>query len=318
VGALLLAAIYFSVRSKYYLSVLHSKNRYRLTSILRILANIGAVLVLFFVDISVVTLAVSVVAAELSLFLFVRYTAIGESTASTQIDIGIKKEIFAAIYKTGFSILLGFATVQCLTLYVGKIATVENAISFMFMIKVISVLRQFSNVPFYSSLTTLNTLFANNSTDLLSRYRKYSSFTYLVYIAGMVGLALVIPFSRSFDLEVFPSGLTSLEWLLISSIFLSERISMVALNLFTLTGRVVWHRTNLIAAASILIGVVLFSDYYGYVACFIALYIGYVLVLPILSTYYASQMSSAVDRRTDIFAYSLAAGVSTVALVVLI
>lgn len=153
---------------------------------------------------------------------------------------------FQASWKTFFGIFFGFGIIQITTLIVQNLETVTVAASFLFTIRVIQFIVDFSRAPLYSKLPELTILMAKgNIKKLLGTAKKGIRLSVWSYV---VVLTIVVLFSNYFIdfLNSETKFLSKDLFLLIGIAFLIERICSMYSQIYGLTNHIVWHYVNLI------------------------------------------------------------------------
>ena len=117
---------------------------------------------------------------------------------------------------------------------------VEGA-AYLLTLRLISTISQIANAPFYSKLPFLGRLRgAGDLSGLVKMAKRGMSLSSLVFVLGVLGLALVGPFLfEIFKKEVgFPP--TDL-WLAMGAAFSLQRFGAMHLQLYSTTNHIIWH-----------------------------------------------------------------------------
>ncbi len=163
---------------------------------------------------------------------------------SDGIDKELVKSIFPAAWKSWIGSLMSYGVVQASGLVVAQIGTTPTVSAYLFSLKILDIIKNFSNAPFYSKIPLYNRLFAEgNRNGLMVRIEngiRYSLLTFSV-TAIFIGIAGQ-PLLRLIGSNV---SLVS-EWIWIAMIFayFFERYGALHLQLYSITNDIVWHIAN--------------------------------------------------------------------------
>jgi hypothetical protein len=139
---------------------------------------------------------------------------------------------------------MSYGVVQASGLVVAQIGTTASVSAYLFSLKILDIIKNFSNAPFYSKIPLYNRLFAEgNRNGLMARIENGMRFSLLTFsvtaiIVGIAGQPL---------LRLIGSNVTLVsEWIWIAMIiaYFFERYGALHLQLYSITNDIVWHIAN--------------------------------------------------------------------------
>jgi len=160
------------------------------------------------------------------------------------LDKELVKSIWPAAWKSWTGVLMSYGVVQASGLVVAQIGTTPTVSAYLFSLKVLDIIKNFSNAPFYSKIPLYNRLFAEgNMNGLMVRIENGMRFSLLAFsvtaiIVGIAGQPL---------LRLIGSNVTLVsEWIWIAMIFayFFDRYGALHLQLYSITNDIVWHIAN--------------------------------------------------------------------------
>lgn len=163
---------------------------------------------------------------------------------SSTIDRDLIKAIFPAAWKSWVGVLMSYGVVQASGLVVAQMSNTASVSAYLFSLKILDIIKNFSNAPFYSKIPQYNRLFAEgNRNGLMSRVENGMRFSLLTFsiaaiATGIAGQPL---------LRMIGSNVTLVsEWIWIAMIFsyFFERYGALHLQLYSITNDIVWHIAN--------------------------------------------------------------------------
>ncbi len=160
------------------------------------------------------------------------------------LDKELVKSIWPAAWKSWTGVLMSYGVVQASGLVVAQIGTTPTVSAYLFSLKILDIIKNFSNAPFYSKIPLYNRLFAEgNRNGLMVRIENGMRFSLLTFsvtaiIVGIAGQPL---------LRLIGSNVTLVsEWIWIAMIFayFFDRYGALHLQLYSITNDIVWHIAN--------------------------------------------------------------------------
>ncbi|HBE39801.1 MAG TPA: hypothetical protein DDW27_01080 [Bacteroidales bacterium] len=160
------------------------------------------------------------------------------------IDKELVKSIWPAAWKTWTGVLMSYGIVQASGLVVAQMGNTASVSSYLFSLKILDIIKNFSNAPFYSKIPLYNRLFAEgNRNGLMSRVENGIRFSLLTFSVT----AIIIGIAGQPLLKLIGSNVTLVpEWIWIAMIFsyFFDRYGALHLQFYSITNDIVWHIAN--------------------------------------------------------------------------
>ncbi|MEE9910707.1 MAG: hypothetical protein K4571_03185 [Deltaproteobacteria bacterium] len=177
------------------------------------------------------------------------------------------KEIFLAIlpssWRTWLSHLMSYGLMQLTGVYYAQIGESASVATYLFSLRIINVIDDFSNAPFYSHQPRYARLFAQNNFKELKKivtnkmFLTYMTFAVSCALAGIFG-DIVLPLIKSNITFANP-----LLWGLMCMGYFLKRYTSLHLQFYQITNHIVAHTVNIVQGLIILLFVALFVSTYG-------------------------------------------------------
>lgn len=157
--------------------------------------------------------------------------------------------------KTGAGVLFSSVALQCLAIYSSYFLGPAIAIKFLFSFNIMRAIGSYSQVPLYSNIPLLVKSFRE------SRYSQMIFKASLLLLSSiflyLIGISIIYLFSFNLiNLGKSLSDLWSPGFLILSLVYLIDRIYNMLLQIYTATGHVVWHRTNFFYLISLIFALI--------------------------------------------------------------
>lgn len=199
----------------------------------------------------------------------------GEGVGSQFLKTEYARYIFSRSWKSGLGLIMGFSVFQLSGLVYSSLAeSSEKSAALLMALRLFQAARQFSNVPFYTALPKMNSLYVNGEIGRLLEMAKSRQMR-SISIFVLIGLAVMVCGSLTDVVVLYP---TLQVWSLIVVAGVIERYGAMHLQLYTLSGDVIWHKVNGYTALSFVVFSVFLSLFSMDVAIPIAMLISYIIV----------------------------------------
>lgn len=240
-------------------------------------------LILFFKNIYV--LIINVLLWQLVLVIYNRKLVKSKVTLSLElkeVDSKWERKNNRDILKSLVGVFFSQGVIQSsLIVYSYKLSP-EILATYLFCFNLIQNVRSFSMAPFYSKLPQLATLAKTKRLDELTRLGKiYMTRAYLTYF-----LLFFIIFFLLKNKTITPDtkiALPSLElWILFGLAFIIERFGAMHLQLYSNSGKIIWHKANGLSGIVIIILWYFMFDTFQEKSFPLALLIGYTFIYSIM------------------------------------
>lgn len=186
--------------------------------------------------------------------------------------------IWSATWKSGLGILLGYGVMQVSGLLYAQIAPAEKAAIYLLLLRLLQAVSMFAQAPFYSKLPAMSRLWVSGNTDALRNLAaRGMKISYLVYVSGIIGSAIVFPILFDFfQTNIRFPDITL--WVLFGIGGLIERFGAMHIQVYSLTNHIVWHVANGVGGVLFLVtsfALVPYVSTYGFAAGLIIANLGF-------------------------------------------
>jgi hypothetical protein len=159
-------------------------------------------------------------------------------------DRELLRSIWPATWRSGIGVMMSHGLIQGSGLIYGQLAPASEVAAYLLALRVITVISQFSQAPFYSKLPRLAELQAtgDRATQVVLAERGMRS-AHWVFTTGVVAAAfLVSPLLAAIGSRT--DFVSPTVWAVIGAAFFVERFGAMHLQLYSLTNHIVWHIAN--------------------------------------------------------------------------
>lgn len=203
--------------------------------------------------------------------------------------------LWPSAWRSGVGVLMSHGLIQASGLVYSQLASASELASYLLAIRVITMVSQVSQAPFYSKLPELARLHAlGESGRCLAVARRGMKLAQAFLSLGVVAVALLSGTLLDLIDSKIPFVPLSL-WALIAVAFFVERFGAMHLQLYSVTNHITWHIANGVTGTLMITTAVGLYPSLGIVALPVAMLIAY-------SIFYAPYASRASSRA---FGFSL-------------
>lgn len=147
-------------------------------------------------------------------------------------------------WRSGLGMLMSHGLIHASGVVYSQVAPAGEVAAYLLALRVMMLISQFCQAPFYSKLPRLAELqAAGHQTEQLRLAQRGMRFAYWVFVAGALLVALAAdPLLKLIGSRTpfVPAGV----WALMALAFFAERFGAMHLQLYSLTNRIVWHIAN--------------------------------------------------------------------------
>jgi O-antigen/teichoic acid export membrane protein len=161
-----------------------------------------------------------------------------------KIDKDLLKSLFPSAWRSWIGVMMSYGLVQISGIIVGQSTNSAMTSSYLFSLKILDIIKNFSNAPFYSKIPLLSRLFAENDKDRLLQIARQGMLLSLLVFAvssiafSLLGNVLLHWIGANISLASAPI------LLMLILAFFTERYGAMHLQLYSLTNNIVWHIAN--------------------------------------------------------------------------
>lgn len=202
---------------------------------------------------------------------------IQNSLSKFKVDTEIFKAIWPSAWKSALGIIMSFGVTQFTGIYFAQVGNVEMVAQYLFALRIITFINQFSQAPFYSKIPFLSKLFAQNKIEDISTISKKSM--NLSFLTFVLPFGLTLLFGKFF-LNLINSNIDFPDitlWSLIGLAFLCERFGAMHIQIYSLSNNIIWHKANGISGLLNILLILLLYKKIGVYAFPISMFLSLVL-----------------------------------------
>jgi len=154
------------------------------------------------------------------------------------------RRAWTAAWRSALGIGLGFGVMQVSTVVFANLLPSAEAASFLLGLRLMQILSQFSQAPFYVKLPLLAGLRSRGHlAELTALAQSSMRNSYLVYAIGfgIIGLTGGFALEAAGSQTSFPSGMF---WAVLGLGVMAERYGGMHIQLYSTTNHIIWHKAN--------------------------------------------------------------------------
>jgi len=167
-------------------------------------------------------------------------------------DRAVLRVMWPATWRSGVGVLMSQGVVQASGVVYSQFAAPADVAAYLLALRVITVVSQFSQAPFYSKLPQLAKLHvAQQRPAQLALAQRGMRMAHWTFVAGAAAVALALPSV----LAAIGSRVSFVEpdvWAVMCLAFFAERFGAMHLQLYSVTNHIVWHIANGVAGVLII------------------------------------------------------------------
>lgn len=183
--------------------------------------------------------------------------------------------LWPAAWRSGLGMLMSQGLIQVSGLIYSQMAAAAEVASYLLALRIITMITQFSQAPFYSKLPTLAAMQAQGKTaEQVALAQRGMAAAYWVFVAGIVPvLFFAQPLLQLIGSQV--QFVSAPLWAIMGLAFFIERVGAMHLQLYSLTNHIVWHIANGVTGVLMVILVLLSYETLGIIAFPLAMLLAY-------------------------------------------
>jgi len=199
----------------------------------------------------------------------------------------IFQSILPAAWRTWLAQFMSFGLIQLSGIFYAQIGDVNSISSYLFSIKIMNIIKQFSNAPFYSKLPRFGKFFMlDKINQLKSEVRRSMLISHLTFVISFIFVGI---FAESILLMIGSKTkfVDELLWFALGVSFWLERYGAMHFQFYALTNHVVAHIGNIVSGLIYIVLVYMFFDGYQLYSFPIAYAISYMSFYSWLGPFYS-------------------------------
>lgn len=175
----------------------------------------------------------------------------------------VMRVMWPPAWRSGLGALMSHGIIQLSGVVYSQLAPAAEVASYLLALRLMLLISQFCQAPYYSKLPRLAELqAAGRQADQLQLAQRGMRLAYWVFVAGALGVALAVePLLRALGsrTDFVPAGV----WALLALAFFAERFGAMHLQLYSLTNHIVWHIANGVTGVLMILVAVLAYPHLG-------------------------------------------------------
>jgi len=197
-----------------------------------------------------------------------RFTAIG-------IDITVLEAVWTSAVRSGIGVAMSRGVILSSGLILAQVSDAAEVAAFLLASRLIQMLMDLSNAPFYSKLPSLARLRGEGKdSEIAVLAGRGMRLSYWTFVVGAASIHLVAPTVLPAIGSGVPWVAPSL-WLLMTVAYFTERFGAMHLQLYSTTNDIQWHIANGISGSVYLVVSLLALRQFGVFAFPLGILIGY-------------------------------------------
>jgi O-antigen/teichoic acid export membrane protein len=161
-----------------------------------------------------------------------------------RIDRIILEAVWPSAWRSGVGVFMSYGLVQISGVIYAQVGTASGVASYLLALRLIQMVSQFSQAPFYSKLPVLAKLRSEgNLEQQVSVAKRGMLLAYWTYVAGFIGLGiLATPLLKLIGSNA--EFVSPLLWGLMGLSIFAERYGAMHIQLYSTTNHIIWHIAN--------------------------------------------------------------------------
>lgn len=161
-----------------------------------------------------------------------------------EIDPVVFKAVWSSAWRSGVGVFMGYGLIQLSGVVYAQIATASGVASYLLALRLIQMVSQFSQAPFYSKLPVLAKLRSEGNLEQLIEVAKRGMFlSYWTYAIGFIGIGMLAnPLLKLIGSNAEFAG--PILWGVMGLSVFTERYGSMHIQLYSTTNHIIWDIAN--------------------------------------------------------------------------
>lgn len=161
-----------------------------------------------------------------------------------KIDRAVFEAVWPSAWRSGLGVFMGYGLVQISGIIYAQFGTASGVASYLLALRLMQMISQFSQAPFYSKLPLLARLRSEgNLKKQIQVAKRGMSLAYWIYVLGFIGLGLfATPLIKLIGSNA--EFVSPLLWGIMGLSMFAERYGGMHIQLYSTTNHVIWHIAN--------------------------------------------------------------------------
>lgn len=197
--------------------------------------------------------------------------------------------LWPSAWRTAIGALGGFGVIQLSGVMFAQFSPPEQAAAYLLALRLIQAVSQFSQAPYYSRLPTLAVLYSENRiAEALAYAKQGMRLSHWTFVGGYIAVGALAPAALTWlgsETGFVPISL----WSLMGAAYFAERLGAMHIQLYTTTGKIIWHIANGLCGLGMLIFCGLTYSHLGATSFPVAMLLSYSLVYTPITVQHAAK-----------------------------
>jgi len=159
-------------------------------------------------------------------------------------DPEVMDAVWGSAIRSGVGVVFSRGVIFSSGLFYAQIADSAALAAYLIAFRVMQMLVDFSNAPFYSKLPSLSTLRSKGSEyELGQTAERGMRLSYWSYVVGAIAVGVVAPYAFA-SISSNAHWVSPSLWALMSTAFFVERFGAMHIQLYSTTNHIIWHIAN--------------------------------------------------------------------------
>jgi len=161
-----------------------------------------------------------------------------------KIDTVVFDAVWPSAWRSGLGTFMGYGVVQLSGIIYAQFGTASGVASYLLALRLMQMISQFSQAPFYSKLPLLARLRSEGNLEKqLQVAKRGMTLAYWTYVSGFIGLGLLAtPLLRLIGSNA--EFVTPFLWGVMGLSMFAERYGAMHIQLYSITNHIIWHTAN--------------------------------------------------------------------------
>ena len=164
-----------------------------------------------------------------------------------KINVVVFEAVWPSAWRSGLGVFMGYGLVQLSGVIYAQFGTASGVASYLLALRLMQMISQFSQAPFYSKLPLLARLRSEgNLENQIQVAKRAMTLAYWTYVTGFIGLGLLAtPLLRLIGSNA--EFVSPLLWGVMGLSMFAERYGAMHIQLYSTTNHIIWHTANGVA-----------------------------------------------------------------------
>lgn len=170
-----------------------------------------------------------------------------------EIDPLVFQAVWSSAWRSGLGVFMAYGLVQLSGIIYAQVGTASGVASYLLALRMIQMINQFAQAPFYSKLPVLAKLRSEGKLEQqVSVAKRGMLLAYWTYVAGFIGLGIfATPLLKLIGSNA--EFVSPLLWGLMGLGIFAERYGAMHIQLYSTTNHIIWHIANGVSGAIYLV-----------------------------------------------------------------